>query len=272
MWKYRVFLESESEEDFSQSDLRVFSRGIHRLIINWFDSQDHELTNKIKESNVLRPFNTSFLRYDKEQKLYFFEVSIISEKNNLNKLLETAMNKTQDIQESLDFNYSKFKLKKWNLVVSKNYFELIEIASKKKEFKSMRIDFVSETTFVRKTQQKTKNGLMYPLPDLELFFSSILTKWNSFCISKFPEEEVIEYIKENINVTSANIKTDTFSLGYSKEKPIIVTGFKGFIIIEQITIDSSWDNIIKTLLLYSSWSSVGKKTAFGMGQIKVSFF
>ena len=272
MWKYRVFLEPESETDFSQIDLRVFSRGLHRTVINWFNIEDSVLTDKIKESNILRPFNISFLRYDYEQKLYFFEISILNEKINLNKLLENALNKSQETNEVLDFNYSKFKMKKWNLLVSKNYFELLELASKKKDFKFMKIEFLSDTTFMKKSELKNKHTLMHPLPDLELFFYSVVSKWNNFCISKFSIDEVIDYVNENIYVTSANIRTDTFCLGYSKQKPITITGFKGFIILQQAVNDSSWDNIIKALLLYSNWSGVGKKTAFGLGQTKISFF
>lgn len=269
MWKYRVFLESENIVDLSQTDLRIFSRGLHRIVINWFNTQDTELTSKIKEDNTLRPFNLSFLRYDKDKNLYFFEICIINEKLGLNKLLEVAISNSLERKEIIDLNYSRFNVNSWGLLIEKSYFELIEIATKKKDFKPIKIDFISETCFVKKYQHKSK--ATFPLPDPELFFESVVNRWNTFSLSKFSIDEVMEYVKENVFISQVNIKSDSFCIGFAKEKPIFLTGFKGSIIIEQISKDPSWDSIIKTLALYSSWSSVGKKTAFGLGQTRVNF-
>ncbi|MFN8578248.1 MAG: CRISPR system precrRNA processing endoribonuclease RAMP protein Cas6 [Candidatus Sericytochromatia bacterium] len=270
MWKYRIFLEAQSDINLSHTDLRIFARGLHRTVINWFNIQDTELTSKIKENNTLRPFNISFLRFDNDKKLYFFEICIINEKLGLNKLLEDSISNSVKDEEIIDLNYSKFKVNSWNLLISKNYFELIEIVSKKKDFKPIKIDFISETCFVKKYQHNSK--ATFPLPDPELFFESVVNRWNTFSLSKFSIDEVIEYVKQNVFISHVNIKSDTFCIGYAKERPIFITGFKGSIILEQVLKDPSWDSILKTLSLYSSWSSVGKKSAFGLGQTRVNLF
>lgn len=267
MWKYRVYMESDTKEQ----DLRIFSRGLHRMLINWFDSQNHQFTEEIKSSNSLRPFSVSFLRKDTESRLFYTDISITDEKGPLGKYLKDALELSTNKNEEIDLNYQKFKIKSSKLLIQKTYFELLEIARQKKDLNKIKIDFLSETIFNYKLKDQPKS-LVYCLPDRELIFDSLINRWNSFCISRFDPDELKEFVLKNLQIIETNIRTDYFSLGYADKKPIRTQGFKGSIILENISKDEAWDNIVKGLLLYGSWSGVGKKTAFGMGQIKIGFF
>jgi CRISPR-associated endoribonuclease Cas6 len=262
MQKYKISL--KTEEDLSNTDLRIFSRGLNRQVIQWLSKGNKDLLDEMKSKADLRPFNISFLK-TKDNSYYFF-VTILDEKLKFSEALINGIDKSDD--EIIDLDYRKFSLVGYEKIFEINTALFVEKAEKFDDKKIITFTFVSPTTFIRKTVNNEEGLGEYPFPDPTRIFDSVIHRWNKFAISNFDIEEIITTVNKYIYIQDLEIKAENFSLGISNSKNMNITGFTGKITLQVKTKNLTLKRLIFLLALYAEWCGVGKKTAFGLGQVR----
>lgn len=136
-------------------------------------------------------------------------------------------------------------------LINKTYFNFNNISNKC-------------TLYIRTPLSFKRNKTYLIFPDLELFFRSIMIRFDSFSKSeKIYDKETLLYLENNIKIVKYKIKTNVFHLHKCH-----VPGFLGsitFLIPDSIAIKK----LISLLLAYSEYSGIGIKTALGMGSVSL---
>lgn len=164
----------------------------------------------------------------------------------------------------VDLDFLEFEVKSLytekgshTLADSTNYQDLLSASLLDPEPAPRRVSFhfASATAFMR-------NGKTHPYPMPDLVFGNLLERWNAFAPVAFPAEAK-RYAVECLVPRNFEIKSRTINVAGG-----IQTGFYGKVSFLAATYERYWMSLIHTLAQYSYYSSVGIKTAMGMGQCR----
>ncbi|MFN8672926.1 MAG: CRISPR system precrRNA processing endoribonuclease RAMP protein Cas6 [Candidatus Sericytochromatia bacterium] len=261
MQKYKIVLETKEKIE----NIHLLSKGLNKQVVSWFAKNNEKIAEIIKPENGLKPVSIDFLKQKKEN-IFEFEIKIAQDNNLLDKELKKNLDEFEDL---IDLNYKKFILVGYKKEDSISIKELFE---KTPDFYSdIEFNFLTETSFVRRGINNEESLGEYPFPDPAKIFESIINKYNTFSEIKMDKNEALDYVNKYFFIKEANIKVNTFSLGYSNKKNTTVTGFTGNLILGKKTKDINISKMIAFLAKYGEWAGVGKKTFFGMGSNEVNF-
>lgn len=260
MQKYKIILKTEEKIE----DTKLLSRGVNKQVVNWFSKGNYEIMNQIKTENQIKPISIDFLH---SEKTGIFELELNIAQDNL--LLEKALTKGLDeSDEVFELNYKKFSLvgyKKEDNILIKDLFEKTN-----ELYQEIEINFLTETSFVRRGLNSEECLGEYPFPDPAKIFESIISKFNTFYDIKVDKIKVLEDLNKYFFIKEAKVNANTFSLGFSKNKHTYITGFVGNLVLAKKTKDINISKTIAFLAKYGEWCGVGKKTFFGLGKISVN--
>lgn len=121
-------------------------------------------------------------------------------------------------------------------------------------------DFRSPTAF------KKTGGIVVPLPQADLVFGSLVSRWNQF--SQLPiTDEIREILTTEIAVISARIETHHVS--FERAARGAVTGFTGRVTFNLVSDDQDALKWFHVLGAFAPYSGAGLRTTMGLGQIAV---
>ncbi|MCC5661795.1 CRISPR system precrRNA processing endoribonuclease RAMP protein Cas6 [Nostoc sp. XA010] len=140
------------------------------------------------------------------------------------------------------------QLGKWIDIVQVSSFEkLVQVTTQN----------VIELRFLSPTSFKQNRGLQpFPLP--ELVFNSLLRRWNTFA----PLELQFPEVEWNGLVSAYGLKTHALKMGGGAE-----IGAQGWV--KYRFLDSQQARIATILTHFATFAGVGRKTAMGMGQVRL---
>jgi CRISPR-associated endoribonuclease Cas6 len=108
-----------------------------------------------------------------------------------------------------------------------------------------------------------QNGINIPLPLPELFFSSLLSIWNTFSPQKIPSE--IKKKFSRIAISMCKLRTEIWKFSTYK-----IVGSKGVV---RYKVEDEFDEeeikFLNALCLFANFSGVGYKRTMGMGMVEV---
>lgn len=111
-----------------------------------------------------------------------------------------------------------------------------------------------------KSQGKTE---VFPLP--ELFFGSLVNRWNAFAPVALPEEGVRRYAGELVVVSRFKLKS---APGWDRG-PGLRIGAMGEVTFRALNRDRYWLAVLGLLAEFALYAGVGTMTTAGMGQVRL---
>jgi len=262
---YSIIIELNTDNDIliSASNGEIMN-GVFYNLLNTFDAESFEI---LHSENSYKPFTISPLsgnikRVENGNKILlnskypiWFRITFISNrlfikfaealKDNKIKNI-TIINKTYPIK---DIYFTKDK----HLLAS---FSTIEELLKNKYNSTYIIKFITPTSFAI-------DNKIYPFPDNEIFFKSLIKKWNFFT-NLFIDNNIRDEIIKNIKIGKFKIESKMYT--FAKYLRIGFIGEIEYKIVSRNKILKKWFN---ALCLFSFYSGVGIKTTMGMGQVSV---
>ncbi len=241
---------------------------IYSLFFEILDEIDPELAKKLHDSTSSKPFTVSPLQAKyvrREGELFipkgyrcWFRFTLLDDfifQQMIRYFLRSEVNielegKKFQIDEVVSAPVDKIP---WS-----GYSDWELLYEQAEPHQKIRLKFFSPTTF-------RKKDINYLLPDPQLVFGNLLSRWNNFSKIKM-EEELEDFIAERIivsRITGLRTKTMHFFNG-------IQIGFIGECEFEirKAESDKEWSKRINTLADFAFYSGVGYKTTMGMGQTR----
>lgn len=121
-----------------------------------------------------------------------------------------------------------------------------------------RMDFLTPTTF-----HGTNGHLPFPLPDS--LIGSWVRRWNAFAPIALPKEELLEWTRQKLVVSSYNLRTLP-----AREGERLRVGCSGSLTLRALEMPPYLRAATDLLAHYASFCGSGSHTAQGMGQTKLS--
>lgn len=138
-----------------------------------------------------------------------------------------------------------------------SYDTLIENYYFQVQSRNITVRFCSPTSF------KSHGNYVF-MPSVRLIFQSLIQKYDEFsCSTEVGSEETLEQIENYVSIIRYKLKSTSFSL-----EGIRVPAFIGMITF-RVKGPQQLVNLIKMLLVFGQYSSIGIKTALGMGRIEI---
>ncbi len=107
-------------------------------------------------------------------------------------------------------------------------------------------------------------GKTQPLPLPELFFGSLVQRWNTFAPVALPEEGVRRYAEELVAVSRFELRS---APGWDRG-PGLRIGAIGKITYRALNRDRYWLAVLSLLAEYARYAGAGAMTTAGMGQVR----
>ena len=107
-------------------------------------------------------------------------------------------------------------------------------------------------------------GKTQPLPLPELFFGSLVLRWNAFAPVALPEDGVRRYAEELVAVSRFELRS---APGWNRG-PGLRIGAIGRITYRALNRDRYWLAVLSLLAEFARYSGVGAMTTAGMGQVR----
>lgn len=104
-----------------------------------------------------------------------------------------------------------------------------------------------------------------PLPEPERMVESLLRKWNQFSAVPFDEPNLGQELASHLLIKSCEIKTNRWIF----KKGITIPAFSGKVVLLNNHRDDYMKRKLSALILFSSYSGIGLKTAYGMGSVDI---
>ncbi|MDX9954947.1 MAG: CRISPR system precrRNA processing endoribonuclease RAMP protein Cas6 [Anaerolineae bacterium] len=108
-------------------------------------------------------------------------------------------------------------------------------------------------------------GKTQPLPLPELFFGSLVQRWNTFAPVALPEEGVRRYAEELVAVSRFELRS---APGWNRG-PGLRIGAIGKITYRALNRDRYWLAVLSLLAEYALYAGAGAMTTSGMGQVRL---
>lgn len=107
-------------------------------------------------------------------------------------------------------------------------------------------------------------GKTQPLPLPELFFGSLVQRWNAFAPVGLPDEGVRRYAEELVAVSRFSLRS---APGWDRGRGLRI-GAIGKLTYHALNRDRYWLAVLGLLAEFARYSGVGALTASGMGQVR----
>ncbi len=219
----------------------TLGRAIHALCFRWFTNTDPELASSLHQQENL-PMALG-LEYCSPKKML---LKISLRKKELLAPLLWGMN--ADLGNEITLAGIPCELGSWVDIVQASSFEkMVQVPTQN----LINLQFLSPTSF-----KQGKNIQPFPLP--ELVFNGLLRRWNIFA----PEKLQFPNIEWSGVVSAYELKTYAMKMEGGAE-----IGAEG--LIRYRFADTEQARIATTLAHFATFAGIGRKTAMGMGQVRV---
>lgn len=182
----------------------------------------------------------------------------------INMLTEEAIQEVKSIL--LDDNLTEFELissKQKKFEIQKKNIQTLTEKDLAKIFYQEDADNRSIINLVTPMAFKS-NGEYINLPDIRLFFQSLMKKYNSiFEKSEHVDLELLDEICKHVHLIDFKIRSRRYYIHQS-----FIGGFKGRLVF-LCKGNQTLKNYVKTLLIFGQYAGVGIKTSLGMGAIEL---
>ena len=242
--------------------LARINRNLNMNNKNTYDANMGSILHGFLMENISKEFSGDMHR----NQLHSYSQYIIKDKKQLIWTINTLdiATKNEIIDRISKVDSVKLKHRNENITIDKNeiesitYAQLFESFYLKKQSKSIKLKFITPTSFKRKGEY-----MIYPT--VRLIFQSIINKFNNFSKDIGVScDEFLPLLEETLILKNYDLKSTTFSL-----EGIRIPSFLGeveyFINAPQHII-----NLVHMLVEFGTYSGIGIKTSIGMGGIKVT--
>jgi CRISPR-associated endoribonuclease Cas6 len=220
----------------------TLGRAIHALFFHWLELADSALAEKLHAQETL-PISIVMVS-GKSPRQMFLKIGIFQKKF----LAPLLWGLSQDLGNEITLGGVTCSLGHCVEIVQSSRFELLCQVPSQKE---VSLQFLSPTSF-------KQSQVIQPFPLPELVFGSLLRRWNAFAPVEFQFSPV-----EWRGMTSAfELKTQVLKMKAGAE-----IGATGWVRYEFP--DSNQAQIAATLAHFASFAGVGRKTAMGMGHVRL---
>lgn len=233
-------------------------REAHALFLSVIEDVNPSLAAQLHDSPALKPFTVSPLIWEGNRRAWLrFTVFGPTVARSFAEALDSGLLGPRIRLGQTEFEvadvYSDVLQHPWSATDSYEALWERHMRSRSTFDRRIALHFVTPTTF--RAQQKTT-----PLPQPELVFSSLLTKWNAF--SPRPLNRVAQdYFRDGLSVSRHELQTDFLDLGRGRRQ----VGFRG---VCEFVGSSSCDEGLRAarmLAEYAFYAGVGYKATMGMG-------
>jgi CRISPR-associated endoribonuclease Cas6 len=218
-----------------------FNRAIHALCFHWLALADKDLAETLHgKENV--PITLALKPLKSKQQLYL-RIGVL-QKDILAPLLWGL---SQDLGEVITLADVPYRLgKSVEIVKSFNFQDLLNIPAQQE----ISLQFISPTSF-------KQSQIIQPFPLPELVFNSLLRRWNAFA----PDTLKLPAMEWQGMTTACEIRTKTLKIKANHE-----IGSIGWV---RYRFPVEQAQIATTLAYFAEFAGVGRKTAMGMGQVRL---
>jgi len=235
-------LKYQSEEKLSYQ----IASAMHGILMEYVD----RIYGDYLHENRLKPFSQSVL--DIQENTFLWRICTLTEDAKIkiiNRLVE---------EKEFYLKHRNLRLQVCEKTLREiSYDALIEEYYFQEQGRNITIEFYSPTAF--KSQ-----GTYVFIPTVRLIFQSLIQKYDYFSQeTAIGSEEVMEHIEKYVSIVRYRLRSVRFSLEGTK-----VPAFVGMVTF-RVKGPQQLVNLIKMLAVFGQYSSVGIKTALGMGQMRV---
>ncbi|MHA1784921.1 MAG: CRISPR system precrRNA processing endoribonuclease RAMP protein Cas6 [Candidatus Helarchaeota archaeon] len=247
---FKCYLISKLE---NKDPKRIKSHVFRGVLMDYLGRLDPKLVERLHVDNEIRPYAISYRRDRKIKEMIEFRITSLLEdvsQKLLNSLLNTSnleMNIQGDPYLLVKIGFEKI-----------SYQEMIKNARIIKKFN---IKFITPTYFTLKGR---KLDLKIPLP--ENLFGNLGTLWNAhvFKSEQIPLDELINYVKSSVSISSFRLETRFADIGKKFAKSGCV-GWCNYLIENTDDPLNVWLDI---LLNFAEYSNIGGNRTAGMGVVR----
>ncbi|MFN6456288.1 MAG: CRISPR system precrRNA processing endoribonuclease RAMP protein Cas6 [Nostoc sp. EfeVER01] len=225
----------------SAAPLPTLGRAIHAQCFQWFANADTALAEHLHQQNTL-PLTVA-MQYVSPQKMHL-KITLL--KKEL--LAPLLWGLSTSLGESIMLAGIPCQLgKSIDILQATSFEKLVQVTTQN----------VIELRFLSPTSFKQNRGVQpFPLP--ELVFNSLLRRWNIFA----PPELQFPEVEWNSLVSAYDLKTHALKMEGGAE-----IGAQGWV--KYRFLDSQQAKIATILSHFATFAGVGRKTAMGMGQVRL---
>ena len=231
------------------------------------DSKDLYKKSSLFQGFLFENIDTLYAEKLHEQKLHPYSQYICCENEKMYWCINTLNNEAYEkIILKLVDDISEINLKRTNEIIKIQNKEIKTIEKKELITEFNNIDGESYINFSLLTPMAFKQrGRYVGYPDLRLIYQSIMNKYSAASQEMIMiDEDVLEQMVDNSNITKFFVKSKTFPL-----EGINIAGAVGNIRIK-ISGPDLMKRYARLLFRFSEFSGIGVKTGIGMGAIKLN--
>ncbi len=219
------------------------NRAIHALCFHWLALADTDLAEKLHGKENL-PIALTFKPPKSKQQLYL-RIGVL-QKDILAPLLWGL---SRELGEDITLADVPYRVgKAVEIIKSFNFEDLLKIPPQQE----IGLQFISPTSF-------KQSQIIQPFPLPELVFNSLLRRWNAFA----PNTLKLPTVEWQGMTAACEIKTKTLKIKANNE-----IGSIGWV---RYRFPVEQAQIAATLAHFAEFAGVGRKTAMGMGQVRLIY-
>lgn len=219
---------------------------MHGILMEQIDHEYGEILHK----NGLKPFTQTV--YEITEGTFIWRICTLT-KEAKEQIIDKLMTTDEFYMRYKDLRLTvverSYKEISYDTLIENYYFE--------EQSRNIQIHFCSPTAF------KSQGNYVF-MPSVRLVFQSLIQKYDSFSPgTEIGSSETLEHIEQYVSIIRYNLRSTRFSLEGTR-----VPAFVGTITF-RVKGPQQLVNLIKMLSVFGQYSSVGIKTALGMGRISV---
>jgi len=237
---------------------------IRGAILQLITKHDQTLSDKLHESNKIRPYSVSPVNGYKSRLKRTRRGEIIVDKGSMFKFRMGLL--TNDLAERM----VKITLQKevMNLKLGDGEFSVSSIEIKKKSAKELLTDQIENPTsltlsFITPTYfTMAKQEFPMRFPDPRYLFMNLTSLWNTFIEEKIKvdREEFFQWLEDHISINAYQLSTYTVFIA----KGTLKIGFKGWVKY-RLSGDEKYQQWIHALAQFAEFSNIGANRTAGLG-------
>ncbi len=245
-------------------------RAVHALLLRWLSSVDEPLARRWHDDSGVKPWACSSLvgarrmatdsRAVSADRTYWFRLCTL-ERETSAALLQVA----ESLPEAADLDGRPFRVlgatadpaaHPWAATADYATLAAPHLLAGEKPPRRVALDFVSPTAF-------HVNGMNMPVPLPDLVFGGLADRWNAFSpVAVSPE--VRRFCQTGLALNSFRLK----SRGLPMKDGNLQIGGVGTARYVSVRYDRYWQGVVTLMAEYALFASVGRGTAWGMGQAR----
>ncbi len=221
----------------------TLGRAIHALFFHWLGLADPALAEQLHRQESL-PVSIAMIPGKSPQQM-FLKIGIVQREI----LASFLWGLSQDLGNEINLTGVTCRLGNWIEILQSSSFELLSQVPSQKE---ITFQFLSPTSF-------KQSQVIQPFPLPELVFGSLLRRWNTFA----PVGLQFPLVEWRGMTCAYELKTKALKMKGGAE-----IGTTGWVRYEFP--DRAQAEMATTLAHFANFAGVGRKTAMGMGQVRMT--